>query len=288
MARPERLHRQTYPKTHSNARIALHLGWVRTPVMAIAFLAVVAVSMPSIYLIYWALCGTADVGVQVQSPSLSWFRIVLGDYEWQRAIIYSVIVASIVAFLGACLSFFHFYYVRIARRFYGRVGLALIVIPVTMPAVIYGIALRIGGAALHLPELVLLIAGHTALVLPFQFFIFESSQERLSTDILHAAHTLGASHGKTLMLVYAPLAKAAFFASCIVGFFASLDEIVIAAFVIDSQYLTVPLKIWNAVPRTLSPAPAVVSSAFLGLAAAAWICTLAVRSYMGRRSLENE
>ena len=51
--------------------------------------------------------------------------------------------------------------------------------------------------------------------------------------------------------------------SLIVGFFVSFDEIVLALFVLDRAFITVPRRLWNNITQLATPDPAVIAVSLL-------------------------
>jgi ABC-type spermidine/putrescine transport system permease subunit II len=237
--------------------------------LLIVFICLLVV-LPSIYLVLWAFAGTETVGVLSPHMSLQWFRRILSDRDWQISLAYSICLAAGASGVGCTVLLFHFYFMRFSTPFFDRLSYVSVLVVVLMPAVAYALALRIVGGLLHVPETELLAAGHLVLVLPLQFFVLESKQEAVNTNLLFAASTLGASHLRSIRFVYFPLMSEALWGAFIVGFFLSFDELVIATFVIDSSFATVPKKLWDQVNRSMDPSPAVISC----LAAGAYLTTV--------------
>jgi ABC-type spermidine/putrescine transport system permease subunit II len=226
----------------------------------------------------WAFAGTETVGILASKPSLVWFRRILLEPEWQGALAYSAILAIVVSSISSLALLLHFYFMRYAPPIFDHLAYASVLIVILIPAVAYALALRMIGATFHLPEMVLLFMGHMALVIPIQFFVLESKQETVPSNLLFAGSTLGASHIRNLRFVYAPLILDAIIGAFIVGFFLSFDELVIATFIIDSPRVTVPKQLWDQVNRSMDPAPAVISC----LIAGAYLLTLLMSAVVGK------
>ena len=211
----------------------------------------------------WAILGTGTVGVLGDSATFEWFAAVLRSPEWRTSLVYSSSVAFIVSITGTIVLAGHFYVVRYSSRWFERFGYGLALTPAILPAVIYALALRMFGGTVGLPEQVLLGLGHLVFVLPMQYFVFESAQDTVPTEMLHAGSTLGAAHTVNLITVYLPSVLRAVRAAFLVGFFFSFDEIIAAAFLIDSAMVTVPKRLWDTVNRSMDPSPAVVATLLL-------------------------
>jgi ABC-type spermidine/putrescine transport system permease subunit II len=223
------------------------------------------VVVPSFYLLLWAFNGTPTVGVLSSRFTLAWFNAVLDSPQWRSAIIYSLVLGAGVSAVGVAVLIVHFYSVRYVATVFDRIAYAVIMLVVLLPPVVYALALRIVGGSLGLPEMLLVAGGHLMMVLPLQYFVFESAQEGLHSDMLFAGSTLGAGHLRNIRTVYIPLIPEAIVSAFLVGLFTFFDELVVATFVIDSPRVTVPRKMWDQITHNMDPTPAVISLLLIGL-----------------------
>lgn len=234
---------------------AIHFSlWV------VVILVTAPIAAPSVFLFAWAFLGTETVGMLSDAVTLRWFREVLMSPEWRASLLYSTGLALAVSLSGCALLTAHFFYVRGAPKWTEPFSYGISVMPALVPAVVYALALRLIGGRLGLPEQALLGLGHLVFVLPVQYFVFETIQEGVSSDIIDASQTLGATPLRTLFIVYVPAILGAIRAAFVVGFFFSFDEIVVAAFVIESPLATVPKRLWDSVNRSMNPDPAVIAT----------------------------
>jgi ABC-type spermidine/putrescine transport system permease subunit II len=222
-------------------------------------------ALPSLYALIWAFAGSETIGVLSSRPSLAWFGTILGDPDWQRSLAYSTVVALLASTAGALALLVHFYFMRYVTGAVDRIAYATLLPVLLVPSVVYALALRQLGASPSIPESLLLFIGHCVLVLPLQFYVFESAQEGVPSSLLFAGSTLGASHFGNMWGVFWPTMRQTFFSAALVGFFGSFDELVVATFVLDSPLVTVPRRLWNQVDHNMDPAPAVVSVLLLTL-----------------------
>ena len=247
---------------NSRSAIAHPLVWV---IWSLATVPITAVLLPSIYLIVWAFWGTETIGVLNVRPSTKWFASVLQSSDWRASISYSATLGAAVSALGCVVVCIHFYAMRFSDARLERTLYLAAFVPFLVPAVVYGLALRLVGARLGLPELAIMVVGHLATVVPLQFFIMESAQETIPTERLHAAACMGATHPQALAFVYLPEVWKTLVASFLVGFFVSFDELVIATMVIDSGTITVPKRLWGEIHRGMEPQAAVIATLLLGV-----------------------
>jgi putative spermidine/putrescine transport system permease protein len=244
--------------------IVIRLGLNRLALWVVFSVVAALSSLPFLYTLLWSFAGSDTVGI-IGQPSPRWFVKILTDAGWQQSFAYSTGVALVSSTAGTTILLLHFYFVRYSSPFTDRLAYALVLPMILVPAVVYSLALRMGGGSLGLPEAVLLTIGHFVLVLPIQYYVFESSQDAVPSSILFAGSTLGAGHWQNLTYVYLPLVKSAVANAIIIGFFASFDELVLSTFILDSPTITVPRRLWNDIDRSQEPAPAVVAVLLLTL-----------------------
>ena len=227
---------------------------------AIFGLVVVPSLLPTLYALVWSLLGTETVGRLRDVPTVTWYHEMLTNPAWLRSITYSAMLATMSSAFCCLILVLHFFSTRYYKTIPNRIAYAFVLLPVVFPAVIYALALRGFGTALGLPEKVTVFMGHMAFILPLQFFVLEPAQDRVPDHVLHSASLLGARPNQVLRSIFVPLVARGLLSSFWVGFFFSIDELVIASFVIDSTDLTVPRKLWDEMQRTMTPESAVVGT----------------------------
>ncbi len=235
-------------------------AWSFFALRLVAYSVVCIALAPVLYVLLWTFWGTPVVGVLSASPTMQWVEQFFRDASWLRTGGYSLVVAALVATSGTAILVCFFYFARFGRGRPYWVSYALMMAFLVSPPTLLGLALRLFGGRFGLSEMVLLYLGQLVLVFPVQYFVLDSVQVLVPTEMLFAATTLGASHRRNLWYVYWPLLRRASIAAWGVGFLVSLDELVIALMVIDSSLVTVPQRLWEQIPRSMDPIPAVVGT----------------------------
>lgn len=243
--------------------LPLQAPYLRTILRTLLAFLSIAIVLPLVFLVVWAFWGSETVGLLSKDASFYWFQRVLFSPEWRESIFYSLVLAITTSGMGCGILASHFFFLRYTARWVEYTTFLITIIPAILPAVIFALALRIFGATVGFSEQCLLGIGHIVLVLPVQYFVFEAFQERIPTEMLHAASTLGANPFRNLIFVYVPLVLSAIRSAFLVGFFFSFDEIIIASFIIDSPLITVPKRLWDEVNRSMDPSPAVIATMLL-------------------------
>lgn len=238
--------------------------------------------IPVVYVFLWAFWGTSVVGVLSAAPTMQWVEQFVHDPAWLRASAYSIGVAAVAATTGTLVLVCFFFFARFASGLAYLASYAVMMVFLVSPPMLFALALRLCGGRVGLGEVGLLCLGQFVLALPVQYFILDSVQVRIPTGMLYAGTTLGASHWRILWFVYWPLVRPTAITAWAIGFLVALDELVVALIVIDSSLVTIPKKLWEEIPRSMDPIPAVVGTMFvlasvLGIAVAVCLQVLDIR-----------
>jgi putative spermidine/putrescine transport system permease protein len=136
--------------------------------------------------------------------------------------------------------------------FFGRnVVSFLVVLPITLPGIVTGIALNATftsalGVTLGLATV---IVGHATFCIVIVFNNTQARLRRLGTNLDEASADLGASPWQTFRYVTFPMMRGALVAGAILAFALSFDEIVVTTFTAGSGYLTLPQWIFANISR---------------------------------------
>jgi len=141
----------------------------------------------------------------------------------------------------------------------GGVLEGLLNLPVVTPDIIFAVALVIAFGALRsltgMFELGMptMIIGHVAFQVAFVALIIRSRLQAIAVDFEEAAFDLYASYGRMLWTVILPLLRPAIFAGAALAFTLSLDDFVISFFTSGPDSITLPIYIYAAVHRGVTP-----------------------------------
>jgi putative spermidine/putrescine transport system permease protein len=127
--------------------------------------------------------------------------------------------------------------------FFGRNTISfLVVLPITLPGIVTGIALNATfTSALGLTlGLATVIVGHATFCIVIVFNNTQARLRRLGTHLEDASADLGASTWQTFRYVTFPMMRGSLVAGAILAFALSFDEIVVTTFTAGSGYLTLP------------------------------------------------
>ena len=134
------------------------------------------------------------------------------------------------------------------HQFFGRNTISfLVVLPITLPGIVTGIALNATftsalGVTLGLATV---IVGHATFCIVIVFNNAQARLRRLGTDLEDASADLGASTWQTFRYVTFPMMRGALVAGAILAFALSFDEIVVTTFTAGPAVQTLPIWIFG-------------------------------------------
>ena len=205
-----------------------------------------------------------------------WFRVAWNDSEARDALWLSVKAAlaatAIAIVLGTMAAF------ALARfRFFGREAISFILIlPIALPGVITGIALRsfysFGGVSYSIWTIVI---GHATFCIVIVFNNVIARLRRAGTSLTEASMDLGADGWQTFRFVTFPVLSTALISGGLLAFALSFDEVIVTTFTAGAQN-TLPIWIFGAI-RQGQQLPEVNAVVFVVIAATVIPVTIAQR-----------
>ncbi|MBO1900541.1 ABC transporter permease [Leucobacter weissii] len=220
----------------------------------IAALVLISTYVPLMVIVLNSFNASRVAGWPVSEFSLEWWGKALGNPAVHAAVFHSVVVAlcatAIALLLGTLASF------ALQRfRFFGRdVVNLLIILPITLPGIVTGVALsntfysvldpigiQVGYAGM--------IIAHATFCVVMVFNNVIARLRRMNPNLEEASMDLGAGIGQTFRLVTFPQFRSAFIAGGLLAFALSFDEVVVTIFTAPPGIETLPLWIMNQMAR---------------------------------------
>lgn len=212
---------------------------------------------PIIVLMVFSFNDSLLVSFPLSGFTLRWYGLLGQNDQLLEALRTSLMIAAISSALAVGLGILASYaVVRRSFRSKGAVS-ALLLSPLVIPYVVFGIALLILFRALD--EFMLahfafyvglgmhaIVIGHVVVSLPFTILTLAPRLERLSVHVEEAARDLGASPASTFRRVTIPLLTPAIVSAYLIAFTLSFDEYAIASFV-AGDITTYPLYLYGQV-----------------------------------------
>ncbi len=192
--------------------------------------------------------------------TLTWYRQFLTDPELRGALETSAIVAALssagAVVLGTLASM-----ALARRRFLGKASVsALLLSPLVIPYVVFGISLLLLFHTLGIPRSILtVVIGHIVISLPYTILVLVPRLEQIDVSLEEAAYDLGASRLRTFRSIVLPLILPAIVSAFLIAFTTSFDEYAVASFVVGNR-ITFPIYLYAAL-RFPSRLPEVIAVA---------------------------
>ena len=201
--------------------------------------------------------------------SLRWFAAFFGDPRWQRALLSSLLIATIACAIATVLGFFAAYaFVRGDLRA-KKLLLSFMLLPIIIPHVITAIAMYFVSGPLKLVGNPLWIGlCHATIALPIVLLILLSSLQGVDVNLERAALSLGSSRVGVFTRVVIPLAFPGILSGALFAFLTSFDELVISLFLAGVKSETLPVRIWNSLHLQVEPVIAAVSAFLIAVTGA--------------------
>jgi putative spermidine/putrescine transport system permease protein len=179
--------------------------------------------------------------------TLQWWQTALhSEGMWTslgNSVVVGLVATAIALILGTMAAF------AVQRHaFFGRQTVSfLVVLPITLPGIVTGIALNATftsalGVTLGLATVVV---GHATFCIVIVFNNTQARLRRLGTSLEEASSDLGASPWQTFRFVTLPMMRGALVAGAILAFALSFDEVVVTTFTAGPTVQTLPIWIFG-------------------------------------------
>ncbi len=214
--------------------------------------------------------------------TLHWYHQFLTNTELRDSLGTSAIVAALssvgAVLLGILAS------IAVARsRFRGKTLVtALLLSPLVIPFVVFGISLLLLFHTLGVPRSILtVVIGHVVISLPYTILVLVPRLEQIDVALEEAAYDLGAGPFGTFLTVTLPLILPAVVSAFLIAFTTSFDEYAVASFVVGTRetfpiYLYAALRFPSQLPQVIAVAVVVMTVSLL----------VVVGAELGRRRVE--
>lgn len=226
----------------------------RTALWAIAIIVMACTYVPLLVIVLNSFNANRVAGWPVTHFSLEWWQKALGNSAVHEAVFHSLLVAAaatgIALLLGTLCAF------ALQRfAFFGRdVVSLLIILPITLPGVVTGVAFS--NTFYHVLDPMGIKVGYAGMIIAHATFcvvmVFNNviaRLRRMNPNLEEASMDLGAGIGQTFRMVTFPQFRSAFIAGGLLAFALSFDEVVVTIFTAPPGVETLPLWIMNQMAR---------------------------------------
>jgi putative spermidine/putrescine transport system permease protein len=217
---------------------------------AAAFAALLFIHLPLLLIIVYAF--SADINFQFPPTGYTtkWF----GE-AWQRDDLWKAVLLSLrVALLATLIALVLGTLASAAlwkSRFFGKDYISILfILPIALPGIVTGIALRSAFNVLDIPLSVwTIVVGHATFCIVIVYNNVLARFRRLSGSMIEASMDLGADGFQTFRYVVLPQIASALLAGGMLAFALSFDEVIVTIFTAGLEEKTLPIWIFESLFR---------------------------------------
>ena len=257
----------------------LRINYAKTILAIFAGVIFVFLVVPSIITIPMSISDTRYLVFPPKGFTLNWYTQFLTNDEWVKPTLFSLQVAVLTTLVSLTLG--SMASLAIVRgSIPGKRILNLILIsPIMVPIIIIAFAVYGVYAKLYLIGTTIgIVIAHTILTTPFVILVVSANLYRFDVSMEMAARNLGASAIRTFMTVTLPIIRPGIVAAGIFCFITSLDDLVLALFLMGTTKITLPVKIFSQIQFRLDPVIAAASTVFITAAFAIVIALVFIKN----------
>jgi spermidine/putrescine transport system permease protein len=227
--------------------------WSNVGFRIYAGLVFVFLYLPIVVIVIFSFSSNRIPTLPIQSLTTDWYRKAFADPLVWQSLRTSVIIATMVGVISCVVGLLAAKELA-WRDFRGKgVVLLLVLIPLIVPLLVFGLASYLLFRAIHIPEGTLaVVLAHCVFGISFATLILYSRLLDFRRSLLEAAASLGASPIRVFFEVLVPLAAPGLLAAFLLAFLSSFDEFIVAFFVIGFGR-TLPVTIWSQLRNGISP-----------------------------------
>ena len=247
------------------------------------FIALIAfLYLPILLLVIFSFNDSLIPSFPLSGFTLHWYGVFIHDGELRGTLETSALVAALsslgAVFLGLLASI-----ALVRRRFRGKaVVTALLLMPLVIPYVVFGVSLLILFHTIGIPRTVFTVMiGHIVISLPYTILVLAPRLTQIDRSVEEASMDLGAGRLRTYWSIVLPLILPAIVSAFLIAFTTSFDEYAVASFVIGTK-ATFPIYLYGAL-RFPARLPEVISVAVVVMLVS---LVVVVGAEIGRRVAE--
>jgi putative spermidine/putrescine transport system permease protein len=220
--------------------------WTRMALRIWAGLIMLFLFVPLVVIFLYAFNQSTVESWPISGLSTKWFASTWNDPDVRAALLLSVKTAlaatGLALVLGSCAAF------AVHRTaFFGRDAISfLFVLPLALPGIITGIALRAFFSFNNFDlSIWTIIVGHTTFCIVVVYNNVIARLRRTQGSLIEAAMDLGANGFQTFTDITLPLVSTSLVAGAMLAFALSFDEVIVTTFTAGAQN-TLPIWIFGA------------------------------------------
>jgi ABC-type spermidine/putrescine transport system permease subunit II len=233
------------------------------------FVAIVSVFLvlPSVLAIPMSFSDTTYLVFPPKGFSVHWYHTFFTNPNWIHSTLFSVRLALITTLVSLIVGIMASFAI-VRGTLPGKEIIHLFIIsPMMIPIIITAFAVYGLYAKLRLIGTTTgLVIAHTILCVPYVILVITANLYRFDQSLEMAARNLGANALKTFLHINLPLIKPGIIAAGVFSFVSSLDDLVLAMFLIGTSKMTLPLQMFTEIQMRVNPVVAAASTIFVVVA----------------------
>jgi spermidine/putrescine transport system permease protein len=243
---------------------------------------VVFLYAPIVILLIFSFNNSEIPSFPLSGFTLHWYREFAANADLRGALETSGIIAALSS-VGAVLLGVLASIALVRRRFRAKAAVsALVLSPLVIPYVVFGISLLLLFHTLGIPRSILtVVIGHIVICIPYTVLVVMPRLQQIDVSLEEAAYDLGASRLRTFRSITLPLILPAVLSAFLIAFTTSFDEYAVASFVVGTR-VTFPIYLYSAL-RFPSQLPQVIAVAVVVITVS---LAVVVAAEIGRRVAE--
>jgi len=245
-------------------------------------LVVVFLYAPIVILLIFSFNNSDVPAFPLSGLTLHWYHQFLTNPDLRGALETSAIIAALSS-AGAVVLGILASIALVRRRFRAKGPVsALLLSPLVIPYVVFGISLLLLFHTVGIPRSVLtVVIGHVVISLPYTILVIMPRLQQIDVSLEEAAFDLGAGRIRTFRSITLPLILPAVISAYLIAFTTSFDEYAVASFVVGSR-VTFPIYLYSAL-RFPNQLPQVIAVAVVVLVVS---LAVVIAAEVGRRVAE--
>jgi putative spermidine/putrescine transport system permease protein len=240
--------------------------WLHRLLVAVLLTPIVVILLaPTLVVIPMSFSESPVLSFPPSGFTLDWYGELFTSREWLDSARNSLVVAlaataiSLVLGVPAGLAF------GLRNWRSKQLALALVITPMVVPTVVLAIGMYAVYAELGLVGVWGLAAAHAVIGVPFVVVTTMAAARQLDPTQLLAARSLGARPPLVFLHVTLPAIARGVLSGAVFALVTSWDEVVIAIFLTDPTFKTVPVQMWNQLNERVDPTVAAMSTTLVGV-----------------------
>ena len=199
--------------------------------------------------------------------SLRWYRQIVADDSWRRALGNSLFIGVAATALATTLGTLAAFGLSSPAMPARRLVTGLLISPMVTPLIISAAGMFFFYSSLGLSQTHAgLVLAHAALGTPFVVITVTAALSAFDANLARAAASLGAHPLTIFRRVQLPLIAPGVVSGALFAFAASFDEVVVVLFMAGEDQRTLPRQMWAGIREQISPAILAVATFLVAFA----------------------